>query len=269
MMWNMPGKYCNKFVGIGLIITLLSGVAFAQDSKEMKKARKQTKSSKEANAQADEMMYKPVEYVNKAKPGPQLVVIPGEIKSVNVDFTTKITENSIADWAELELGNANFGVLERSDLGPMLNELSLAANMGDEKSLANFKKGKFQTTKWLVKFDILKAEPVAAAKKGFKGGALGSILGSVVPAPGVGAAVGSINTESAAQVWIVGMRYKILDASTSQQVATGYKEQKMEIGAKASSVLGIESASGGGTTLDTLTQRLVQECVMDIDATNK
>ena len=271
MSCSPRNSFCLQFFALLLTAVFFSATATAQADGDKPK-KKQTQASKQANAQADEMMYQPIEYVNKATPGPKLVVIPGEIKSTNVDFTTKVTPNNIADFAELELGQAGFDILERADLGPLLDELSLAANLGDAEGLKKFKKGKFETTQWLVKFDILKAEPVAAAKKGFKGGAIGGIAGSLIGGRGgsaVSTGVGSVNTESAAQVWIVGMRYKILDATTSEQVATGYKEQKMEIGAKSSSVLGIESGSENVTTLDTLNQRLVQECVVEIDANNK
>ena len=120
--------------------------------------------SDQANAMADKAMYKPVEYVNAAKKGPQIVVIPGEIKSNNASFTQKFGPNNIADYAELELGKANFKVLERADLGPLLNEFTLAYTMGNpSKARKMLQKGKFKTTKWILKFDILKAEPVAQA----------------------------------------------------------------------------------------------------------
>jgi hypothetical protein len=79
-------------------------------------------SSNRANEMADKAMYKPVEYENKGIKGPTLVVIPGEIKSNNATFTQKISSNNIADFAELELGNANFGILERSDMGPLMQD---------------------------------------------------------------------------------------------------------------------------------------------------
>ncbi len=229
---------------------------------------KQTKASKEANEMADDAMYQPVVYANQNKPGPKLVVIPGEIKSNNASFTEKVTDNNIADFGELELGKANFGVLERGDLGPMLDELKLAANMGDKEGLAKFKKGKFQTTQWLVRFDILKAEPVAKVKKGGSGRALGNVLGAIggQGANIAGAVVGSAEAGSAAGIWIIGMRYKVIDANTSEQVATNYFEQKMEIGSKGGSFMGISSEKESGVTLDSMVQRLTQQCVADLDS---
>ncbi|HRE17285.1 MAG TPA: hypothetical protein PLW86_09525, partial [Rhodocyclaceae bacterium] len=63
----------------------------------------------------------------------------------------------------------------------------------------------------------------------------------------------------------IGMRYKLINANTTEQVATGYAEEKMELGAKSTSVLGISSGQSGGLTLDSLVQRLVQKTVYEID----
>ncbi len=221
-----------------------------------------------ANAEADKSMYKPVNYANASKRGPTLIVLPGKIKSASSTFTQKMTPNNIADFAEIELGNANFKVLERSDLGPMLKELELAVNMGDPTALQKFKKGKFKSTKWFVKFDILKAQKTAAADQGFDGNAIGSIFGAVVG--GVAGSVGNIAASSthaseAAALWIVGLRYKVIDASTSEQVTSGYVEQKMETGRKAQGILGISGSASQLVTLDTVVQRLVQEAVAKID----
>ena len=183
-------------------------------------------SSNRANEMADKAMYKPVEYENKGIKGPTLVVIPGEIKSNNATFTQKISSNNIADFAELELGNANFGILERSDMGPLMQEFQLAYTMGDPNAARKYlQKGKWKTTKWVVKFDILKAEQVAEANKGFDGRAVGqliSILGNDRGGAAAGTVVGSIQTGEATGIWIIGMRYKVLNANTTEQVATGY-----------------------------------------------
>jgi hypothetical protein len=61
------------------------------------------------------------------------------------------------------------------------------------------------------------------------------------------------------------MRYKIIDANTTEQVATGYSEEKMELGVKGTSVLGVSSSESGGLTLDSLVQRLIQKTVWEID----
>ncbi|MFN3885147.1 MAG: hypothetical protein ACK4Q4_10365, partial [Rhodocyclaceae bacterium] len=80
---------------------------------------------------------------------------------------------------------------------------------------------------------------------------------------------GSIKTDEGTGVWIIGMRYKILDANTTEQVATGYTEEKMEVGAKSTSVLGFSQGAQGGLTLDGMVQRLVQKLVWEIDSKHK
>jgi hypothetical protein len=65
------------------------------------------------------------------------------------------------------------------------------------------------------------------------------------------------------------MRFKIMDANTTEQKATGYTEEKMEIGATSTSVLGFSEGAKGGVTLDTMVQRLVQKLVWEIDSKYK
>ena len=77
--------------------------------------------------------------------------------------------------------------------------------------------------------------------------------------------VGSVKTGESSGVWIIGMRYKIINAETTEQVAQGYTEEKMEVGAKSTSVLGISESQQGGVSLDTMVQRLVQKSVWEID----
>ena len=229
--------------------------------------------SQKANAAADVAAYKPVAYVNQGKRGPDLVVIPGEVKSNNATFTQKFGPNNIADFAELELSQANFGVLERSNLGPLMNEVALAYNLGDvNKARQTMQIGKLKTTKWVVKFDILKAEHIASAQQGFDGRAIGNVLGILGGGRGgaaAGTAVGSVQTKEATGVWLIGMRYKILDASTTEQVAQGYSEEKMEVGAQSTSVMGVSQGQQGGVGLDTMVQRLVQKTVWEIDSKYK
>src|SRR5450755_1477244 len=134
--------------------------------------------SQKANASADQALYQPVVYTNAAKKGPAVIVIPGEIKSSNATFLQKFTANNIADFGEVEMSSANFPVLERSNLGPILNEFELAYNLGDPDQARKFlRMGKLKTTKYVVKFDILKTEQVAAAQQGFDGRAIGNIAG--------------------------------------------------------------------------------------------
>ncbi|HRE18014.1 MAG TPA: DUF6384 family protein, partial [Rhodocyclaceae bacterium] len=187
------------------LVTLLAPLAFAQPSFDNPSPTADGSTSQQANEMADKAMYKPIEYANANRPGPALVVIPGEIKSNNATFTQKFGPNNIADYAELELGKANFRILERADLGPLLNEFTLAYTMGDPQAARKIlQKGKFKTTKWVVKFDILKAEQVAQAQSGFDGRAIGNLIGIFGGSRGSAAAgvgVGSIQTGESTGVW--------------------------------------------------------------------
>jgi hypothetical protein len=86
----------------------------------------------------------------------------------------------------------------------------------------------------------------------------------------VGAAtLDSVHSGESSGVWIIGMRYKIINAETTEQLAQGYTEEKMEVGAKSSSVLGVSQSQQGGVSLDTMVQRLVQKSVWEIDSKYK
>ena len=90
-------------------------------------------------------------------------------------------------------------------------------------------------------------------------------LGSAV----TGRATSSVQTSESSGVWLIGMRYKIMDANTTEQVAQGYQELKMEVGAASTSVLGVSQSAKGGVGLDTMVQRLVQTAVYEIDSKYK
>jgi hypothetical protein len=251
------------------VFAAISGQAVAQPRFGNPSPTAGSETSQKANAAADAAAYQEVEYTNKATKGPALVVIPGEIKSSNATFTQKFLPNNIADFGELELSQANFTVLERANLGNLLQEISLAYNLGDaDKARKMMQVGKLRATKWIVKFDILKAEQIAENKQGFDGRAIGGIMGMFGGLGGAvaGRATSSVQTGDSTGVWLIGMRYKIMDANTTEQVAQGYKELKMEVGATGSSVLGVSQSAKGGVGLDTMVQRLVQTTVWEIDS---
>lgn len=211
----------------------------------------------------------PVVYENANRQGPALVVLPGHFKATNIAFNQKITPNNVADFAELELTNANFQVLEREHLGPLLEEIGLAVNMGDSGGLQKFRKGKFLSTRWFVQFDVLKAEPTAEAGTGFDGKALGDLVSALAgdkkSGRVAGSLISSVGGSENAQVWLIGMRYKIIDASTSEVVRTNYLENKMEVGGSNAKFLGLSQAQKKGITIDSAVQHLVQKCVAEID----
>lgn len=81
--------------------------------------------------------------------------------------------------------------------------------------------------------------------------------------------VSSVQYRDSAKVWVIGMRYKVMDASTSEQVTSGYLEKKMEVDETAKAALGFSGSQQRGVTLDTMVQQLVGEAVARIDARNK
>ena len=269
----MNHRISLKLVAILLGAPLLAcaSLALAQPTFGNPSPTAGSSTSQKANASADQALYQAVTYTNVNKKGPALIVIPGEIKSSNATFLQKFTPNNIADFGEVELSAANFQVLERSNLGPLLNEFTLAYNLGDPQAARKILgMGKLKSTKYVVKFDILKTEQVAAAQSGFDGRALGQmagVLGGWGSRGGSAAAVGvgSVQTSESSGVWIIGMRYKIINAETTEQLANGYTEEKMEVGAKSTSVMGVSESQQGGVSLDTMVQRLVQKSVWEID----
>ncbi len=270
---------CMKFLLAAALIAA-TPIASAQPTWGNPSPTAGKETSQKANAAADQTIYQPVTYTNASRKGPAVIVIPGEIKSNNATFLQKFTANNIADFGEIELSSANFPVLERANLGPLLNEFELAYNLGDPDQARKFlKMGKLKSTKYVVKFDILKTEQVAAAQSGFDGRTLGQMAGLLGAFSGSrggaaagavgGTAVGSVHTGESTGVWVIGMRYKIINAETTEQVATGYTEEKMEVGATSSGALGVSQSQQGGVSLDTMVQRLVQKSVWDIDSKYK
>jgi len=265
---------------LGAVAAACTSLAMAQPRFGNPSPTAGSETSQKANQAADQAAYQAVTYTNANKKGPALVVIPGEIKSSNATFLQKFTANNIADFGEIELSSANFQVLERSNLGPLMREFELAYNLGDPDAARKFlRMGKLKATKYVVKFDILKTEQIASAQQGFDGrtlgnmaGLLGAFSGSVGGARAGavgGTALGSVQSGEATSVWIIGMRYKIINAETTEQVATGYTEEKMEVGATSQAALGISQSQQGGVGLDTMVQRLVQKSVWEIDAKYK
>src|SRR6266705_1131374 len=120
-----------------------------------------TSASSQANAVANTALYQSVSYANTATKGPAIVILPGEVKSNNATFTQRYAPTNIADYAELE----------RTNLSSVLREIELAYNMGDPaKAQELFKKGDMRNTRWIIRFDVLRAEKIAEVEKGFSGG---------------------------------------------------------------------------------------------------
>src|SRR5262249_46372609 len=80
----------------GIAAALAAQVAWSQPKFGNPSPTAGSETSQKANAAADVAAYQPVEYANKNKRGPDLVVIPGEIKSNNALFRQRILPTNIA-----------------------------------------------------------------------------------------------------------------------------------------------------------------------------
>jgi len=79
-----------------------------------------------------------------------------------------------------------------------------------------------------------------------------------------GRALSSVKTTDNAEVWNVALRWQAI-APSGDQLGSGIVEDRMELGAKGTSVMGVSSGASGGATMDTMIQYLVQKAVADID----
>lgn len=186
-------------------------------------------------------------YVNKAsrniKTAPKFIVLPGTIQTSSQEFT--INGEQIAGMAEVELSKANFGIIERSALGPMLREVQLAVEMGDaDKAKKLLQTGKLKTTRWFLKLDILKAE-----KQDDSGISIG-IFGSKT------------------SVWNFSMRYKLIDAQTTEVIDTDIINFTHESGGQSVNLGGIQAGKQSSIQLDSVVEKLVQKCINILDAKN-
>ena len=84
--------------------------------------------SEQANEQAEKATYKPVEYINSSISGPELLVLPGEIKSSDTGFPQKITMDIIADYAEL----ARLQLVSRARMTQIMSLVLLAPDIQEE-----------------------------------------------------------------------------------------------------------------------------------------
>ncbi len=226
------------------------------------------KASQTPEPMVEQQMPQPIEYMNAHVQGPIVVVLPGSVKSTSAAFTKRITVEKVADLGEAELTRANFRVLDRTGLGDALNDMTLVVNMGDASALKKLKKGKFKTTKWFAKFDILRAEKMAGAKEGLDDGSVNSIFGSIVGDTQTSETIPPTEISDSIEVegpWIIGLRLIILDAGTLEQVSAGYFEDQMELGRTEGVTPGTLNPESDGMALESLVHYLVQKAVANLD----
>ena len=231
------------------------------------------KSMQTAHELAAPNLYQGATYENATQSGPSLVVLPGNITSETYEFLSRIKSDNLREYGELELGKANFKVLEKNALSNIYQEIAVAANLGDGSVGKRFSKHKLTPPEWLVVFDISKVHAQTQAfsftdknSAMFAGALMGSFLGSASIGQGV---VGSINSAKEQRVWDITLRYRILDAVSGQQLHEGSFTEQATINRELTGFLGVDSAQAGGLTLGTVTQRLIQKAVAEIDKQHK
>jgi hypothetical protein len=231
------------------------------------------KSMQQAHELAAPNLYHEATYENAAQPGPSVVVLPGNLSSETYEFLSQVKSDNLREYGELELGKANFKVLEKNSLANIYQEIAVAANLGDGSVAKRFSKHKITPPQWLVVFDIAKVHAQTLAfsftdknSAMFAGALMGSFLGSASLGQGV---VGSINAAKEQRVWDITLRYRILDGVSGQQLHEGCFTEQATINRELTGFLGVDAAQAGGLTLGTVTQRLVQKAVADIDKQHK
>ncbi|GAB7082030.1 hypothetical protein [Megalodesulfovibrio paquesii] len=254
----------SKWLWLCLAAALLSGCAGAKTK---------------AHEMAEAAVYKPVEYQNANMTGPPVVVLPGTFNTRSAAYVHKYCKNSLCDFAELELSKANFTVLENADQQPLFEEIALAATMSDADALRLFRKSSLPTARYLMAFDVLKAEPIAWEAKGGDGQILGAIveLGILLATRGddsglgksANAAISSIKAYDYNTTWQVTLGYKVIDPDTGTIVHSGSVEEKQVAQDELNAALGISEKTTSAFTVDSLVQRLIQKAVADLDKTIK
>ncbi len=236
-------------------------------------------SNKKAHEMAEAAIYKPIEYQNANMTGPPIVVLPGMFKTRSAAYVHKYCNNSICDFAELELSKANFSVLENADQQPLFEEIALAATMSDAEALQTFRKSSLPTARYFMSFDVIKAEPIAWEAKGGDGQVLGAILelGLTLATRGqyrslgksLNSAVSSVAAYDYNTTWHVVLQYRVIDAETGAVVHTASVEEKQVAQDELTAALGISEKTTSSFTVDSLVQRLMQRAVADLDKTVK
>lgn len=232
--------------------------------------------SQKAHEIAQQNLYQGVEYANAVQAGPTVMVIPGAITSPSYEYLARVSPDALRDFAESEMGKSNFKVLDRTDQSAMFQEIAVAANLGDSSVLSKFKKYKMDPPRWLVRFDIVEVVPRSTGFKqldkqmaGMAGALMGGLMLGELGAKAGGAAFASISSAEEHREWTMGLRYSVLDGSTGDLLHQGQFTDKALISQEIKGFMGYDSSQAGGVRLFTVTQRLIQKAVQEIDAQHK
>ena len=87
------------------------------------------KSLQQARDLAAPNMYQEATYENAAQSGPSVIVVGGTLTSKTYEFLSQIKADNLREYGELELGKANFKVIEKNSLANIYQEIAIAANL--------------------------------------------------------------------------------------------------------------------------------------------
>ena len=140
-----------------------------------------SETSQKANAAADQTVYQPVEYVEREQEGAGAGRHPRRDQEQQRDASCRSSPPTTSPTSARSSSPAPTSrCWSARNLGPLLREFELAYNLGDPDAARKFLgMGKLKTTKYVVKFDILKTEQVASAQQGFDGRTLGQMAGAL------------------------------------------------------------------------------------------
>jgi hypothetical protein len=232
-----------------------------------------------ANDLAEHAVYKPIVYENTDVQGPRIVVLPGTITSRSFAFTQKVGENSIRDFAEIELSKANFQIQDKAESRQFFKEIGIAANLGDQDAMRLFRAKSFPEAGYLLKFDVVKAEPVAWASSGGNGEVAGALiqLGFTLATQGkddaigkaLGNAVASIKHYEVNATWVVQLDYKVIDVATGREVVGNTFSEQFSATTELNAALGVSQKEQRIFSVDSVLQQLVQKAVADLNSKHK
>ncbi len=250
-----------KMCCLALVVALASGCA---------------KNAQKAHEIAAQNLYREMAYENAATPGPRVVVLPGTVTSPCYEFLCQVKPDTLRDFGENELGKANFKVLEKSALGDIYQEIAVAVNLGDGSLGQRFAKINAEPPRWIVLFDVVDVKTQTTAfsftdknAASFAGVLMGGIfLGAAGAQIGSGL-IGSVSSAKEQRLWDITLQYRILDGNSGQEMAQGRFADQARLDRELTGFLGIDAAEAGGLTLSTVTSRLIQKAVQEIDKQHK
>ena len=232
-----------------------------------------TSTSQKANAAADVAAYKPVEYVNKGKRGPALVVIPGEVKSNNATFVQKFGPNNIADFARARAVAGQFpGARAHQPGQPAAGDLARLqpGRPGQGAQDHAGRQAQDHQVDRQVRHPQGRADRREQARASTAGRSARSAGSSAAAARSRARAVGF--GADAGHDRGLADRHALQDHGRQHHRAGRPGLPGTEDGSRrqrSTSVLGVSQGAKGGVGLDTMVQRLVQTAVWEIDSKYK